>query len=198
MNLDESNLNPAADILKSFPITRTPSRYGTKTLTMDEQNELIIKCNLNIALDKIETDVENTINNFSGPWSYKYSKKTWIHYHVIGSSGNEPDKIRLDNLRSRGFPTTYNYKCYSWLRFKDFAQKHYTDVEQVLADKSKFLDILYEVNFYYQKNPEYPKQEGLELYKGPQTYDERTNKEALPMAKVGINGIRSQNLKSKC
>ena len=35
------------------------------------------------------------------------------------------------------------------------------------------------MNLYYQKNSECPKQEGLEEYKGPQTYQERTNKELL-------------------
>ena len=182
MSFGESDVNPAQDIFKSPPIpvkTQTGSKYAFKTLTMVELIEHTLKSNLNIAFDKIETDAGDTRHDLIGPWVYKDKSKTWIHYHIIGSSGNEPDKIRLDNLRKWGFPTSYNYKWYCWLRFKDFTQKHYTDMEQVVSYKSKFLDILCKVNFYYQNHSEYIKEEGLELYKGPQAYEERTNKEAL-------------------
>ena len=35
------------------------------------------------------------------------------------------------------------------------------------------------MNCYYQQNPEYPKQEGLEVYKEPKTYEKTTNDVAL-------------------
>ena len=41
------------------------------------------------------------------------------------------------------------------------------------------MDILYEVTRYYEQHAECVNQEGLEEYKGPQTYEDRANKEAL-------------------
>ena len=178
-NLDESDMNPAADIFECPPVTGTASKYGMKSLNMYEVNEYIIKTTLNIALIKIEIDIENSINNFRGPWCYNDSAKTWIHYREYTSSNKEPSKIRLNSLRKRGFGTKYTYKWYSWLRFKDLAKKQNTYIKEVLTDKKKFMDILYKVNFYYQQHPEYAIQEGLEVYKGPQTYDQKTNEIAL-------------------
>ena len=110
-----------------------------------------------------------------------------------------PGAFRVNKLRQRGFPNkTVTYKWYSWLLFKEFAKQYKMHIEEVLADKDTFMDILHQVNRYYQRSPESPEKEGLQEYKGPQTYDDRTKRHCITMAKVGTNGTGCQNLKSKC
>ena len=89
-------------------------------------------------------------------------------------------KIRLDNLRKLGFPTKSSnrkYEWYSWLRFKEFAQKSGTK-EEALQDHSPtefFWQTLSDVNRYYQRHPECAELEGLEKFKGPRSVEESYN-----------------------
>ena len=143
MNLDEGDLDLEANIFKVPQNTPTPSRRGIKSLTMDELIEYTIQCTQNVVITRVESDVENSQHNINGPWSYKSSSKTWIYYNIVQTPDTLSQRIRLNDLRSRGFPNkTVTYKWYSWLRFKEFAKQLKMHTEEALSDKDIFMDIL--------------------------------------------------------
>lgn len=85
----------------------------------------------------------------------------------------------------RGFPKFKSqhtgfksYKYYSWLRFKEFANNH-SSIENVLSQEKVFDEITYKVNIYYTKHTQYALNEGLEEYKGPQSFSEKNDKTKL-------------------
>ena len=104
-----------------------------------------------------------------------------IFYRVINDGIEESKTITLGDLDKRGFPTksvTSQYQWYSWLRFKSFALKHGT-MEEVIANKELFLNILHETNRHYEKKPKSTEEECLEKFKGPQSYEDRKNSNVL-------------------
>ena len=91
---------------------------GHKVLNQDEIDSHVRKYAHAIEIDRIESDVGIKSSDKYGPWNYKDIRKVWIHYTVIHNDAKYPNKIRLDNLRQRGFQKTvssYHYTYYSWL-----------------------------------------------------------------------------------
>ena len=114
MNIDDNSSDMSPDTFKKpIPPSGTPRgrKKQLKTFTLDELNAVILKSQLNIVIDKIETDSENSPNDLNGPWHYKDSTKTLIDYHIGSGDVQQCKKIQLKHLLTRGFPTkSSNYK----------------------------------------------------------------------------------------
>ena len=51
----------------------------------------------------VETDVEDQLDNLTGPWIYKNMRNTWIHYVVKEDGKERTEKMLLQSLMKRGF-----------------------------------------------------------------------------------------------
>ena len=134
----------------------------------------ISKCSQPISIQRIESDTELLSNDSSGPWYYKNSGNIFLFYTIKETDNQNVQKINLKNLRNRGFSTKlldFQYTWYSWLRFNDLSIKE-GSMDEALNNKDLFLTVLMMVNQYYQYHPQYAEEEGLEKFKGPQTFDD--------------------------
>ena len=102
MNIDDNSSDMSPDTFKKpIPPSGTPRgrKKQLKTFTLEELTDLILKSELNIVIDKIETDFENSPNDLNGPWYYNNVCKSFIHYRILQSDMAEPQKIQLKHLR---------------------------------------------------------------------------------------------------
>ena len=146
------------------------------------------------------SNVDNNVDNISGPWHYKDITKLFVHYKITIDGSQCSNKIALANLRRRGFPekaASFQYTYYSWLRFKLTAKKEepLKSLEEVLAEKSLFLTVLQIVNRYYQQNPECANGEGIEKLKGPHQFEDRNDLSRLHY--YGTNGFYKWYMKTE-
>ena len=152
---------------------------GVKTLTNAELEVHMAKSGSNISIVKIESDIESP-NDLIGPWFYKNGRKVSVYYSILGRIELGVKCISLTDVIRRGFPKFEppKFQWYSWLRFKSFADEH-SNLDKVLSLKEDFMSCLKDVHEYYSKHPEYVQPEGLEKFKGPQSYDDTKNKQLL-------------------
>ena len=73
-------------------------------LHLDQITEAIRQNDGNIEFIRFESDVDGTTENEQGPWSYKNASKCFVMYR----SGDNEERILLQNMIKRGFPKVNN------------------------------------------------------------------------------------------
>ena len=78
------------------PILNNPSNVkGSKLLYLNEIKSHIMKSSQTITFERVESDIQPTADNASGPWHFKDSKKVFVHYKVIVNDTIYSNKIML-------------------------------------------------------------------------------------------------------
>ena len=78
-------------------------------------------------------------------------------------------KVRLQNLLLYGFPSSLQFKYYSFLQFKEECKKTGKSVDEVSNDLETFLNCLKQVHSYFVKQPDYVENQELAEFAGPQS-----------------------------
>lgn len=185
--LNDKNSTAGTFKVPEVPNANTPAILkGVKILRQEELNTFLENSNhidRVITIDKVQSDLDNSPDNKSESWYYKNGKNVFIHYTVHDNYSTRSDRIRLQDLRRRGFPVTApdsEFSWYSWLRFKMEVKKiKNATLQEALADENLFLTVLKAVNLHYQKTPQSAIEEGLEQYKGPQKFDDKNDTSRL-------------------
>lgn len=153
---------------------------GAKTLTNVEIAAHIAKSGGNISIVGIDSDIEGSCSDLVGPWSYRNGRKAFVEYSIKERAGLGTKRISLGNLINQGFPKfePLKFKWYSWLRFKFFAERD-SNLDNVLSSKEDFMSFLKTLHEFYRGNQICIQPEGVEEFKGPQSYDDINNKELL-------------------
>ena len=90
-------------LMEEDSVPTSELRKGEKLLTMDTLFEYINECNYPIKILYVQSDIDNTMSS-TGPWIYKTTKNTFIHYSIVNDDTESHEKIMLQNLKQRGFP----------------------------------------------------------------------------------------------
>ena len=147
-------------------------------LTAESVADMVIKCEYDLDMEMTVTDCQQPHDQYNGPWPYFDSVKCTVHYSFTDGTRHS---MQLKDLIHRGFAIPQHlvkktYKYYSFIKFKKYC-KEYNDhrgtVQEVESNEDLYLQILEKVHRYYEQNMTCAESEGIEEYRGPQSYADR-------------------------